>query len=56
MSRAIFFCGLTFLCLLVGGCADSFEKPIGIGGGRDDFPASPCACGEPFYVDGRPTA
>lgn len=41
--------------LLVSGCVlgPSQEKPIGVGSDRDSFPPSPCACGKPFYVDGR---
>lgn len=42
--------------LVCGGCsAFSSEKelPVNTGSGRDEFPRSPCACGAPFYVDGK---
>lgn len=44
-----------FLCLaivaLLAGCS-AVERPVGAGSGRDELPASPCACGEPFYTGG----
>lgn len=48
---------MVLIALLLGGCAafeDTGERPIGTGGGRDEFPRSPCACGEPFYRAGKP--
>jgi hypothetical protein len=36
----------------LGACAP-VEWPKSTGSGMDDLPASPCACGEPFYRNGQ---
>lgn len=46
---------VVLIALLLAGCAafEEGEQPIGTGGGRDEFPRSPCACAEPFYKAGK---
>ncbi len=45
MKKTIIICLLT---ILLQSCASVYEKPVGIGKGRDDLKKSPCACVE-FY-------
>ncbi len=44
---------LFFIVLLAfAGCTFP-QDPVGTGGATDSLPKSPCACEEPFYVDGK---